>query len=137
MGRVGRWISSKINTYIIGIIESRINEKIQSMLYGPSGDDSPPIKDDRILVTSIDGTGKHVVSGVLSLSQGANPGEKKLYSRDSTGTVKATIYLKNDGSIELKTGDASSWAPNILTIDPFSGATHGGIPAGIIKLKGS
>jgi hypothetical protein len=137
MGRIGRWISTKIQTYIIGIIESRINEKIQVMLYGPSGDDSPPIKDDRILIISIDGTGKHAVSGVLSKSQGANPGEKKLYSRDSTGTVKAIIYIKNDGTIELNTGDASSWVPNTLSTDPMTGVPHGGITAGIIKLKGA
>lgn len=39
--------------------------------------------------------------------------------------------------ITLKSGDASTWCPNILAVCPFSGALHGGAGAGIIKLKGA
>ena len=54
-------------------------------------------------------------------------------SRDGVTAIKITEILNE---LILKTGDASGWAPNVLTIDPFSGALHGGIPAGIVKLKG-
>lgn len=111
MSRIGRWLSSKINTYITGIIESRINERIQSLLYAPSGDDSPPLPGDRILIFKVDGTGNYAISGILTKSQGAEPGEKKLYSRDSNGDVQAVIYLKGDGTIEIN-GNANfavSW----------------------------
>ena len=101
MGRIGRWLSSKIETYITGIIESRIQERIQSLLFAPSGDDSPPLPEDKVLLIKIEGSGKHIVSGVLCSSQGAEKGEKKLFSRDSNGNVKATIYLKSDGTIEI------------------------------------
>ena len=101
MGRIGRWLSSKIETYITGIIESRIQERIQSPLYAPSGDDSPPLPEDRVLLIKIDGSGKNIVAGVLSESQGAEPGEKKLYSRDNNGDAQAIIYLKSDGTIEI------------------------------------
>lgn len=104
MSRIGRWLSSKIDTYISGIIESRVNEKIQSMLYSASGDDSPPLEDDRVLIVKIDGSGKYSVAGVLSKSQGANPGEKILYSRNSSGVKQATIYLKSDKSIVINAG---------------------------------
>lgn len=101
MGRIAKWISSKIETYIKGTIESRINERIQSLLYASSGDDSPPLSEDRILIIKIDGTGKYIASGVLCESQGAEPGEKKLYSRDNNGNIQAIIYLKGDGTIEI------------------------------------
>lgn len=38
--------------------------------------------------------------------------------------------------IRLATGDSSGWQPNILAVDPVTGVPHGGITAGIIKLKG-
>jgi len=111
MGRIGRWIASKINTYITGTIESLVSERVQAMLYGQSGDDSPPLPDDRVLIVSVDGSGRYVITGVLSESQGAEPGEKILYSRDSNGTVKATISFKSDGTLEINgnTDYAVSW----------------------------
>lgn len=48
------------------------------------------------------------------------------------GTVKIDAT-----GITIETGDASGWIPNTLAVDPFSGAIHGGIAAGIIKLKGA
>lgn len=111
MGRIARWLSSKIETYITGIIESRINERIQSLLYGPSGDDSPPLSDDRCLMIKIDGSGNYIISGVICKSQGADPGERILYSRDSSGNVQATIKLLGDGVIEINGNSdyAVSW----------------------------
>lgn len=101
MGRIARWLSSKIETYITGIVESRIQERIQTLLFGSSGDDSPPLPEDRVLLIRIEGTGNNIVSGVICESQGAEPGEKKLYSRDDDGVVQATVYLKSDGTIEI------------------------------------
>ncbi len=36
----------------------------------------------------------------------------------------------------LNTGDAITWMPNILVVDPMTGAPHGGVGAGIMMLKG-
>lgn len=101
MGRIGRWINAKIDAYITGVIESRFDYNISARLYGPAGDDSPPLDDDRIALMKIDGSGKWVAVGVLVKSDNAEPGEKKLYSRDANGNVKAEIYLKKDGVMEL------------------------------------
>lgn len=49
------------------------------------------------------------------------------------GTFKIII---DDTGIVMSTGDASTWKPNILAIDPFSGLPHGGPGAGISLLKG-
>jgi len=101
VGRIGRWLSSKIETYIEGVVESRLNEALKCFLYGVSGDDSPPLPEDRVLIVEKTGSGSYVVCGTLSVSQGANPGEKVLYSRDSSGTVKSTIKLLSTGIIEI------------------------------------
>lgn len=42
----------------------------------------------------------------------------------------------NAEGVTLKTGDAVNWAPCIITNCIFSNAPHGGVPAGIQKLKG-
>lgn len=49
---------------------------------------------------------------------------------------KTTEIRIDDTGITLKSGDASGWAPNILGNDPSTGVPHGGVIAGIIKLKG-
>ena len=58
--------------------------------------------------------------------------EGDVYLYDYRGTE---IKIDSIG-ITLKSGDASAWKPNVLAIDPWSGITHGGIPAGIRKLIG-
>jgi len=67
------------------------------------------------------------------------PGEACMYHKSGS-----RVLMKSDGSIEidstagimLKTGDSSSWLPNILGNCAFTGAPHGGAVAGIQKLKG-
>jgi len=44
--------------------------------------------------------------------------------------------ILNATGITLKSTDAAIWAPNILQIDPLTGIPHGGIGAGIVKLRG-
>lgn len=78
------------------------------LLYGPSGDDSPPCKDDQIILVKIDGTGKYVAIGVLDVSQGAKPGERIIYARDADGKLVSKIAMLNDGSIAVEAeGDIS------------------------------
>ena len=48
----------------------------------------------------VDGTGNFAAIGVLMVSQGAEPGERILYSRDSDGNVQAVLKLLGDGSFE-------------------------------------
>jgi len=71
-------------------------------LYGASGDDSPPCKDDQIILVKIDGTGKYVAAGVLTVSQGAKSGEKIFYARDADAKIVSKIAMLNDGSVKLE-----------------------------------
>ena len=110
MGRIGKHLKAEIDKYIEQVIETRLNYKQTALTFAPSGDDSPPIKDDRIILVSIDGNGKFAAVGVLTASQGAKPGEKILYSRNKDGEVQAVLSLLNDGKVKLETPEEVSVA---------------------------
>ncbi|GAG06440.1 unnamed protein product, partial [marine sediment metagenome] len=98
--------SVKIEDFIINTIEKRLNYNITANTYGPAGDDSPGLSDDRVFLASIDQSqGKMVVLGHLSVTQGAEPGEKIIYSRDDDGNTVAKIYFQKDGKLTIETDD--------------------------------
>lgn len=107
MGRIARLIQTEIEKFIVQTVEMYFGANLTAETFAPSGDDSPPLPDDRIVLVQTDGTNNFVAVGVLSVSQGAKPGEKILYSRNDDGEVMAAIKLLNDGSIQMQTfGDA-------------------------------
>jgi hypothetical protein len=91
-----------------------------------SGDDSPPLPEDRVFIVKKDGSGEYAIVGVLAKSQGAEPGEKKLYSRDANGNTKGLIYIKKDGTIELNgnTDFAVSYNDLNLALQTFKTAIN-------------
>lgn len=101
MGRIAKLIQSKIGEFIVQTVEAYCGVNVTAETYAPSGDDSPPLADDRVVLIPVDGTGNFVSVGILSKSQGAKPGERILYSRDSNGEIKAIIKLLNDGKMEM------------------------------------
>lgn len=108
MGRIGKHLKAEIDKYIEQTIETRLNFKQTALTFAPSGDDSPPLENDRVILVSIDGNGKFAAVGVLTASQGAKPGEKILYSRNEDGEVKAILSLLNDGKVKLETPEETS-----------------------------
>lgn len=84
---------------IVQTVEAHYGENKFCDQYSSSGDDAPPLPEDRVVLVDIEGTGNHVAVGVLSKSQGAKPGEKIIYSRNSDGDVVAKIHLTNDGAV--------------------------------------
>lgn len=101
MGRIGRHLKCEIQKYIEQTIETRLKYNQTALTFTPSGDDSPPLPEDRIILVSVDGSGKFAAVGVLTVNQGAKPGEKILYSRSATGEVKAVLKMLNDGKVTL------------------------------------
>jgi len=101
MGIIGKLLSTKIEDFILNTVEKRFNYLCKGETYAAAGDDSPGIEGDRVYLADIDGQGRSVVIGTLSVSQGAEEGEKILYSRDAAGLPMAQIYLKKDGGIEI------------------------------------
>jgi hypothetical protein len=105
MAIIGKLLKTAINTFILNTVEKRSEYNINGETYTPSGDDSPGLPDDRVLIIPIDGSGKNIIAGSLTISQGAEPGEKILYSRDANGNVKAKIYFQKDGKLNIETDD--------------------------------
>lgn len=101
MGRIGRLIQTAIEKFIVQTVETYTGVNLTAETFAPSGDDSPPLAEDRIVLVQVDGTGNFVSVGVLTESQGAKPGEKILFSRNDKGEVQAALKLLNDGKIEM------------------------------------
>ena len=103
MGRIAKLIKTEIEKFIVQIVEMYKGANVSVEQFAPSGDDSPPLESDRVILVSVDGTGNYVSCGVLTLSQKAKPGEKILFSRNKNGEVKAILKLLNDGNVKLET----------------------------------
>lgn len=95
-----------------------------SVHYSDAGDDSQPLEDDLVATSSnLETNGQNAVGYVDPKNAGiALPGEKRIYSRDTDGNIKASFYLQADGTIILANEIAT------ITIDPagnfdFTGGT--------------
>ncbi|GHU66625.1 hypothetical protein FACS189447_07880 [Spirochaetia bacterium] len=100
ISRIGKVINHSIEKFIELVVETRKDFNQKAFLYNSSGEDSPPVKNDRIALLKIDGTGKYVVAGVLTESQGAKPGEKIFFSRNADGELQSIIKMLEDGTID-------------------------------------
>jgi hypothetical protein len=144
MGRIGALLKcetdddSKTNELTV---ETRSEYNQLANLFSASGEDSPPLKDDRIILVKVDGTGKYAAVGVLSISQGAKPGERIIYARDADANIVSKISMLNDGSIALACDDNLS----IKTKKDFSiesskheiTASEAKITGGTFEMQGS
>jgi hypothetical protein len=71
----------------------------------PAGIDSSPIKGMRAIYAQTPERGKNYVVGYLSENQLAEPGETRVFSVDSSGELKAWMWFKGDGTIEILGSD--------------------------------
>lgn len=71
----------------------------------PAGVDSSPIKGMRAIYAQTPERGKNFVIGYLSENQLAQPGETRVFSVDSSGELKAWMWFKGDGTIEILGSD--------------------------------
>ncbi|MCL2093824.1 MAG: hypothetical protein FWH12_06480 [Treponema sp.] len=104
---IGRKIGEGIESLVKLVFEARKGDNRSALLYNSAGEDSVPLDNERLILAKIDGNGKYIAVGVLTLSQGANPGEKIYFSRDNKPVEDASIVAKismlNDGSITIDT----------------------------------
>jgi len=108
MNRIGRILKNRMEKFIFNTIESRFNLNTESKLYAPAGVHCVPLKDDRMLLCKIDGTGKFAVAGTLNVLQpgldSISEGDIWLFSRDpGSGKYKTWIKLNHDGTLEIDT----------------------------------
>ena len=111
-GRIGKVLKHEIDKAVELISETRKGYNQKTVLFNSSGEDSPPVKDDKIILLRIDGAGKCVGVGVFNESQGANPGEKIFFARDQEGNIVSKIKMLNNGDYIFDnnsetTGDAT------------------------------
>lgn len=110
-------------------IEIYKNDNINSRIFLPPGVDARPLDGD--IGFSQDSEDTEGAMDVLGFNDPKNEpvakkGEFKIYSRDSSGNIKASIHLKADGSIEIN-------APAGLKISANTEITGTLTVSGIIK----
>lgn len=73
------------------------------------GDDSFPLETDFVILQQIKRSGGFAVVGYIDPSSEpkAQKGDKRIYARDANGTLKAEVWLKNDGTIVINNGSGS------------------------------
>lgn len=73
------------------------------------GDDSTPLVDDYAIMLPIRGGGRFALCGYIDPDNAreTQPGEKKLYSRDESKNIRAVVWLKNDGRIQINNGSGA------------------------------
>ncbi len=120
MGRIAHVVAVEEN----GDVRCDLNEgdPLTADHFGDGGDDSPPLAGDFVALTEGSGTGNEQATGYhdpVNASQAA-PGEKRIYGRSPAGVLAATVWLKGDGTILIR----SELAPTggTFEIDPVTGA---------------
>jgi hypothetical protein len=78
-------------------------QTVQGERFGPAGDDSPPLPEDLHYAGQRNGTGRRVYLGSIDIKNDpeASAGEKRIYARDADAEIKAVIWLKANGDIEI------------------------------------
>jgi len=97
-GRIGKVINHNIEKAVELIAETRKGFNQNAVLFNSSGEDSPPVKNDKLVLLKIDGTGKYAVVGIFNETQGAKPGEKIFFARDEGGKTKSKLSMLGDGA---------------------------------------
>ena len=104
MGFIGKLISTRIDNYILGVVQKRKGYNLEPPFFGTAGIDARPLPNDKQYCGSNDGSGNYVILGSLMISVGAKEGELILYSRDIDGNIKSKAYLNQAGEIVLNDG---------------------------------
>ena len=83
--------------------EVRKAENVTATIYSQPGEDSRPIPGDSMAFIHGDNIGGKVAVGFLDTVNApvSSPGEKRLYSRNSSGAIQAIVYFREDGVLEV------------------------------------
>lgn len=73
------------------------------VFFDVSGTDTAPVNDDMVIIHDIGGGFKITLGTRDPTILVSLDGEKRIYSRDSDGNIVATIYLKQDGTLQIDT----------------------------------
>jgi len=107
VGRIAEVLNIAAQRFTELVVRAFVENNQTVDFFSPSGDDSPPMKEDRVLLVRVNGRGNFAACAVLTESQGAEPGEKILFSRDSDGNPKAVLKLLKDGKAALNADEVT------------------------------
>ena len=81
-------------------------DNVTAQHFTAPGDDSRPLPGDYASLSDAAGTGNQTATGYHDPKNPpkAEPGEKRIYARDSTGAVVAEMWLKASGDILISNG---------------------------------
>lgn len=135
MGRIARVIENignRVNMNLGGFFNNEC-DKVQ-----PSGDDSRPLAQDDGYSQQWGDAGRFVVLGYFDYDNKiAKPGEKRIYGRDSNGTVTSHVYLMNDGTIKIENDSVSyTLNPDGSTIETNGSGTKTMATDGTVNING-
>jgi hypothetical protein len=76
--------------------------------FQPVGEDSQPLPGDEVALDESSGSGAEVALACADVRNAgkSGPGEKRIYSRDASGSVVAEVWLKADGTVHVITAAA-------------------------------
>lgn len=143
MGRVGlvkifEWVTrrgTRVGDVVAGTGGSVMTtvEHVQ-----PAGDNGRPLPGDYVAIIPGPGTGRGLAIGYVDpiSPDEIAPGEKRVYSRNpSTGSAIASVYLQNDGTVEVTNSAGAT-----VTLETSGEINLNGVritPAGNIIAPGS
>jgi hypothetical protein len=108
VGRVNSTSFNDVKNRIVKFLGFGKNDVQSQKEAAPYGTDSNPIKNMVAIYAQTANGSESVVIGYINKNQLADVGEHRTYSTDSDGNLKASIWLKKDGAIEIKaTGDTT------------------------------
>jgi len=99
-------VGAKVNE---AVVDPGGGANLTAEVFQPAGDDAQPLPTDYAILLEFLRTGS---VGVVGYADPLNvhiseEGEKRIYSRDSAGAIKAEVYLKKDGVIEAKNANGT------------------------------
>jgi len=114
------------------------NDTVTGYQFAPAGDDAQPLPGDVAYLGDDLGAGNAQILGYQDPTNAglAGPGERRLYSRATDGTVTAQVWLKADGSILIANDEGSALLGPDGTISLLAGSASGELAAdGAISLS--
>jgi len=99
----------------IKVLRYGMNDIVTGDNSTPAGIDSKPVSGATAVFAQTSAKGEPVVLGYINNSDLTNPGEIRIYATDADGVEVFSVYLKNNGTIEIG-GDAD----NMVRFNPLN-----------------
>jgi len=121
MGRIGRLIESFFNDRSVRNVSVNLgaDNNVDIAHSQPCNEDSLPLPNDFVVSVPVEGEDNIAAVGYVDpTNQGESspvqPGEKRIYSRDSSGAIVAEAHFKADGTLYIKSKQG-------ITVDSSNG----------------